>query len=89
MRDKLIAAIREVPISQTYEEYVEALADRLSRKASEVAGKIIKDLVNFLDDNKKEMLVNGHSVWFVNADDLTEFIEEIKEEYTESEKDNG
>lgn len=29
MRDKLIAAIREVPISKTYEEYVEALADRL------------------------------------------------------------
>ncbi len=29
MRNKLIAAIREVPISQTYEEYVEALADRL------------------------------------------------------------
>ena len=59
------------------------------RKASEVAGKIIKDLVNFLDDNEKQMLVNGHSVWFVNADDLTEFIEEIKEEHTESEKDNG
>lgn len=29
MRDKLKAAIREVPISQTYDEYVEALADRL------------------------------------------------------------
>ncbi len=29
MKDKLIAAIREVPISQTYEEYVEELADRL------------------------------------------------------------
>ena len=29
MKDKLIAAIREVPISKTYEEYVEALADRL------------------------------------------------------------
>ena len=29
MKDKLIAAIREVPISQTYEQYVEALADRL------------------------------------------------------------
>lgn len=28
MKDKLIAAIREVPISQTYEEYVEALAER-------------------------------------------------------------
>ena len=29
MKDKLIAAIREVPISKTYEEYVEALAERL------------------------------------------------------------
>ena len=29
MKNKLIAAIREVPISQTYEEYVEALADKL------------------------------------------------------------
>lgn len=29
MKDKLIAAIREVPISQTYEQYVEALAYRL------------------------------------------------------------
>lgn len=29
MRDKLKAAIREVPISKTYEEYVEALADKI------------------------------------------------------------
>ena len=28
-KEKLIEAIREVPISKTYEEYVEALADRL------------------------------------------------------------
>lgn len=34
-KDKLIAAIREVPISQTYEEYVEALADRLITLKSE------------------------------------------------------
>lgn len=57
------------------------------RKASEDAGKIIKDLVNFADDNKKEILVYGHGVWFINLDDLTEFIAELKEEYTESEKD--
>ena len=35
MKDKLIAAIREVPISKTYEEYVEALADRLITLKSE------------------------------------------------------
>ena len=28
-KEKLIKAIREVPISKTYEEYVEALADKL------------------------------------------------------------
>ena len=36
MKDKLIKAIREVPISQTYEEYVNALADRLSADVVEV-----------------------------------------------------
>ena len=46
MKDKLIAAIREVPISgKTYEEYIEAIADRLIaedyRKASDVAREII------------------------------------------------
>lgn len=79
MRNKLIAAIREVPISQTYEEYVEALADRLICEDS-----IIKDLVDFTDDNKKQMLVNGHSVWFINADDLTEFIAESRKKYTKN-----
>ena len=44
-------------------------------------GEIIKDLVDFTEDNKKKMLVNGHSVWFINADDLTEFIEEIRKKY--------
>jgi ribosomal protein L33 len=36
MRDKLKAAIREVPLSQTYEEYVEALADRFACDSVEV-----------------------------------------------------
>lgn len=57
-------------------------------KASEIIGEIIKDLVNFADDNEKQMLINGHSVWFINADDVTEFIAELKKKY-ESEKDNG
>lgn len=36
MKDKLIAAIREVPISKTYDEYVEALADRLMCMAEDI-----------------------------------------------------
>ena len=35
-KDKLIKAIREVPISKTYEEYVEALADRFYSDGVEV-----------------------------------------------------
>jgi hypothetical protein len=85
MRNKLIAAIREVPISQTYEEYVECLVDRLEivldDTRDETIGEIIKDLADFLDDNKKEMLINGHGVWFINADDVTEFIAELKKKY--------
>lgn len=58
------------------------------RKASAVASEFIKDLAEFLDDNKKQMLVNGHSVWFINADDLTEFTAELKKKYTED-SNNG
>ena len=53
MRDKLIAAIREVPISKTYEEYVEALADHLIdedySKASEVAREIFEEIEEMLN----------------------------------------
>ena len=56
------------------------------RKASDIVGEIIKDLVDFADDNEKQMLVNGHSVWFINADDVTEFITELKKKYTEEGK---
>lgn len=35
-KEKLIEAIREVPISKTYEEYVEALADRFADEEVEV-----------------------------------------------------
>lgn len=35
-KDNLIKAIREVPISQTYEDYVEALADRFYSEGVEV-----------------------------------------------------
>ena len=64
----------------------DAIYEKGYRKASEVAGKIIKELEDFAEDNKKPMLIHGHSVWFINADDLTEFIAEIKEEYTEEGK---
>ena len=35
-KEKLIEAIREVPISKTYEQYVEALADRFYSEGVEV-----------------------------------------------------
>ena len=56
------------------------------RKASDIVDEIIKNLVDFADDNEKQMLVNGHSVWFINADDVTEFIAELKKKYTEDGK---
>jgi ribosomal protein L33 len=46
LKDKLIAAIREVPISQTYEEYVEALADRFTAVGVEVKHG------HWMEDNK-------------------------------------
>lgn len=67
----------------------EALKANGWRKASDVAAKIITELEDFTTDNKKEILVHGHSVWFINVDDLTEFIEELKEEFKEGEKNNG
>ena len=46
MKDKLIAAIREVPISQTYEEYVEALADRLVTVIEDTRMETLEDVRN-------------------------------------------
>ena len=43
-RDKLIAAIREVPISKTYEEYVEALADRLVTVMEDTRAETLEDV---------------------------------------------
>ena len=47
-RDKIIAAIREVPISQTYEEYVEALADRLEAVMEDTRNDTIWQVYNHL-----------------------------------------
>ena len=44
MKNKLIAAIREVPISQTYEEYVEALADRLEIVLDEIRDETLEEV---------------------------------------------
>ena len=66
--------------------YAKELYNAGYRKASEIVGEIIKDLVNFADDNKKQMLINGHSIWFINADDVTEFIAELKKKFTEEMK---
>ena len=55
------------------------------RKASDVAEEIIKDLVKFADDKEKQMSFHGHSVWYIDADDVTDFIAELKKKYTEGE----
>lgn len=46
MRDKLKAAIREVPISKTYEEYVEALADRLESVIEDTRNDTLWEVYN-------------------------------------------
>ena len=51
MKDKLIAAIREVPISKTYEEYVEALADRLE---NEIQTRPIDRIISRMSEAEKE-----------------------------------
>lgn len=82
MKDKLIAAIREVPISQTYEEYVEALADMFSRKASEVAREI-EAAVYALQFNNNPIHRNAKHEAYSS---LMCFIKTIEEEYTEAEE---
>ena len=75
MREKLIEAIREVPISQTYEDYVEALADRLVSIASEVAEEIFEQIEYLIWQN------DTHP-----ASELTEALAELKKKYTEEGK---
>ena len=53
------------------------------RKASEVAREIVTDLVKFADDNERQRLINGHSVWYIDSDDITDFIAELKKKYKE------
>lgn len=47
MKDKLIEIIRSVPISNTYPEYVEALADKLLDKASAIVKEIFEEIVKY------------------------------------------
>lgn len=65
------------------QEQAKALYNAGYRKQSEVAREIIKDLVKFADD--KERHFHGHGVWYIDADDVTDFITELKKKYTESE----
>ena len=44
MKDKLIEIIRSVPISNTYPEYVEALADMLLDMASDIVKEIFEEV---------------------------------------------
>jgi transcription initiation factor IIE alpha subunit len=54
-----------------------------SNTKTEVARKIIKDLVKFADDKERQMSFHGDSVWYIDADDVTDFIAELKKKYTE------
>ena len=53
------------------------------RKATDVAREIIADLVKFADDKERQMSFHNHSVWYIYADDVTDFIAELKKKYTE------
>lgn len=48
MKDKLIEVIREVPISKTYEDYVEALADKFVAVMEDVRYGTIMEIYNLL-----------------------------------------
>lgn len=72
-----------------YKRMAETFYEQGYRKASEFAREIIADLVKFADDKETQRLINGHSVWYIESDDITDFIAELKKKYTESEKDNG
>lgn len=57
----------------------------LSEVRQEVAREIIKDLVDFVDKKERQKLIFGKSVWYVESDDLTDFIAELKKKYTKGE----
>ena len=52
---------------------------------SEVAREIIKELAAFVDKKERQKLIFGKSIWYVESDDLTDFIDELKKKYTEGE----
>ena len=73
-------------LEQAYIPFLaEVLYNAGYRKSSEVAREIIADLVKFADDKERQMSVHGHSVWYIDADDVTDFIAELKKKYTEGE----
>ena len=76
-KDKLITEIRAVPIAgKTYEEYVDAVADRLVeksyRKASEVAREIFEEIESC-------MVINQYKEFKILVDSYLT----IKKKYTE------
>ena len=67
---------------EDWQSLAEAVYNAGYRKQSEVAREIIADLVNFADDKERQMSFYGHSVWYIDADDVTDFIAELKKKYT-------
>ena len=84
MKEKLIAAIREVPISKTYEDYVEALADKLEflieDTRREVAREIFEEIETLLYLNALQGDVFTGRYF---SEELQTDIAELKKKYTE------
>ncbi len=76
MKDKLIAAIREVPISRTYEEYVEALADHLIDKVYPKTSGVEREI--FEEIGK---LVNEYLDGRIYTHDFCTYLVELKKKY--------
>lgn len=68
---------------QIAEEKAKAIAEHEQHIKSEVAREIIKDLIDFVDKKEQQKLIFGKSIWYVESDDLTDFIDELKKKYTE------
>ena len=73
----------EAPMTQREAVFEDGRKAGYKEGASEVAREIIKDIVDFADDKERQRLINGHSVWHIESDDVTDFIAELKKKYTE------
>lgn len=57
------------------------LTERIQNSKMETAMEIIKDLERFVDEKEKGKLIGGRCIWFVNSDDLTDYIASLKQRF--------